>query len=69
MPTLLESTKVHRRQQEFLGLVLEAGVTGDKSELTAWWREHFPGYKMWLLGPTFWAVLSDDGSDTDANLA
>lgn len=51
------------RKQEFLNLVLEAAKTDDKSKLAAWWREHFPGYKMWLLGPEFQVVLPDDGSD------
>lgn len=48
-------------QQRFMGLVLEAGETGDKSKLVAWWREHFPGYKWWLFSPSFQAVLPDDG--------
>lgn len=49
------------RQQEFLNLVLEAAETGDKTKLAEWWREHFLGYKWWLLGPNFPFVLPDDG--------
>lgn len=48
-------------RQKFLGLVLEAAETGDKTKLAEWWRKRFPGYKWWLIGPAFTIVLPDDG--------
>lgn len=69
-PQMLETAFVaqqevarRRKQQEFMDLILEAGETGDKSKLAAWWREHFPGWKWWCLGPSFQAILPDDSCD------
>ena len=46
-----EPSEEMQKQQEFLVLVMEASKTGDKTKLAEWWREHFPGYKLWLIGP------------------
>ena len=51
------------RQREFLNLVIETAETGDKTQLVEWWRRHYPGWKMWLVGPVFPYVLPDDGVD------
>jgi hypothetical protein len=50
-------------KQKFLGLILEAVDTGDRTKVIEFWREHFPGYKWWLIGPDFLFVLPDDGRD------
>lgn len=55
--------EITKRQQEFLNLIFESAETGDDSKLIAWWREHYPGYKWWLVGPNFTRVLPDDGRD------
>ena len=38
-------------QQEFLNLIMEATTSGDRSALTAWWHEHFPGHTLLMIGP------------------
>lgn len=52
-----ETQEERQQQQEFLILVMETCKTGDKTNLAEWWREHFPGYKLSLIGPE---VASDE---------
>lgn len=56
----MEKTREEKqRMQEFLDLVVEASETDDKTKLAIWWREHFPGWQWWLIGPCCLEILPD----------
>lgn len=51
MGRLMRDKERQSHQREFLNLVLELAETGNKTRLSEWWHEHFPGWKIWMTSP------------------